>query len=105
MKLIKLDDLNIVPLEEIRRKLNRKYCKIVADDEINEIREKFNIDEIESNLPNNVIPKPEECSESSRRNARFIRPKYISAGHTTNFSFGLILRKTTSIEDISVSPN
>ena len=33
---------------------------MVVDGEINEIREEFNIGEIESNVVNNVIPKPED---------------------------------------------
>jgi len=37
MNLIKLEDLNLVHLKEIRRKLNRKYGKMAAEDEINEI--------------------------------------------------------------------
>ena len=32
---------------------------MVLDDEINEIGEELNIDEVESNQVNNVIPKPE----------------------------------------------
>ena len=39
ISLLKLDDLNVVPLEEIRRKLDKKYGEMVSDDEINEIRE------------------------------------------------------------------
>ena len=40
---------------------------MAAEKENNEIREKLNIDEIESNLVNNIIPKPKEFGESSRR--------------------------------------
>ena len=39
MNLIKLEDLSVVPLEEIEKRLARKYEKIVFDDEINEIGE------------------------------------------------------------------
>ena len=37
MNLIKLEDLNVLPLEEIRRKLDKKYGKMT--NEINEIGE------------------------------------------------------------------
>ena len=67
MNLLKLEDLSVVSLEEIRRKLDKKYGKMVFDDEINEIGQYINMDEIESNLINNVIPKPEEFDELSRR--------------------------------------
>ena len=33
---------------------------MVIDSEINEIGKEFNIEEIESNVVNNVIPKPED---------------------------------------------
>ena len=33
------------------------------EEENNEIGEEFNIDEIESNLVNNVVPEPEEWGE------------------------------------------
>ena len=72
MNLIKLKDLNVVPLEEIRKNLNKKYGKIVFDDEINEIGEELNTDEIQSNLFNNLVPKHEKFGESSRRNVHFM---------------------------------
>ena len=34
MNLIKLEDLNLVALEDIRRKLDKKYSKMILDDEI-----------------------------------------------------------------------
>lgn len=95
MNLIKLDDLNVVPLEEIRSKLDKKYDKMVFDDEINEIGEELHIGEIDTNLVSNVIPKPEEFSEPSRRNTHFIRLKYVPGERTINFSFGFIKRKGT----------
>ena len=55
MNLIKQENLNMVPLEEIRRKLDKKYGKIVFDDGINDIGEELTIDEVESNLVKNVI--------------------------------------------------
>ena len=76
---------------------------MIFDNEINEIGEELNIDEIKSNLVNNVVPKLEEFDEPSRRNTRFIRPRYIPAGRTTNFSFGFIPRKTTTFEEIGLS--
>ena len=59
MNLIKLRDLNILPLEEIRRKLDKKYGKMTKENEINEIREEINLYEIETNLVKNVISKTE----------------------------------------------
>ena len=60
MNLIELEDLNVLPLEEIRKKLDKKFEKILLDEENNEIGEKLDIDEIESNLVNNVVSKPKE---------------------------------------------
>ena len=105
MNLIKLEDLNVIPLEEARRKLDKKYGKMVFDDKINQIGEKLNIDEIETNLVNIVVPKPEEFCEPSRRNNNFMRPRHVSAGHTTNFSFGLIPRKILIFEEIDLTPS
>lgn len=45
---------------------------MVFDVEINEIGEELNIDEIESNIVNNVVSKPEEFSDPFRRNNHFI---------------------------------
>ena len=77
---------------------------MVLNDEINEIEEELNIDEIKSNLVNNVVPRPEEFGKPSRRNAYFMIPKYASAGCTPNLFFGIIPRKTTSFEKISFTP-
>ena len=41
MNLIKLRDLNILPLEEIRRKLDKKYDKMTNENEINDIEEEI----------------------------------------------------------------
>jgi len=38
--------------------LDQKYGKMVSNGEINEIGKELNIDAIEPNLVNNVIPKP-----------------------------------------------
>ena len=65
MNLIKLEDLNVVPLEEIRRKLDKKYGKMIVEDEINKIGEELDLGEIETNQVSNVVPKPEEFGESS----------------------------------------
>ena len=40
---------------------------------INEIGEKIDLYETETNLVKNVVPKPEECGEPSRRNTHFLR--------------------------------
>ena len=39
MNLIKLEDLNIIHLQEVRRQLDKKYGKMIFDDEITEIGE------------------------------------------------------------------
>jgi len=44
MNLIKLDDLNALPLKEIKRKLDKKYGKMATADEISEIGEEFVVD-------------------------------------------------------------
>jgi len=76
---------------------------MTVEDEINEIGEELDLCEIESNLVNNVVPKPEEFGEPSRRNTHLIRPRYVLAGRTTNFSFGFILRKTTAYKEINLT--
>jgi len=92
---MKLEDLNVLPLEEIRKRVDKK----LLDEENNKVGE-----EIDLILVNNVVPKPEEWGESSRGNTRFLRPRYVSARRTTNFSFGFTPRKTTSYEEISLNP-
>jgi len=99
MNLIKLEDFKVLPLEEIRKKLDTKFGKKPLDEENDEVGE-----EIDLNLVNSVVPKPEEWGESSRGNTRFLRPRYVSAGRTTNFSFGFTQRKTTSYEEIGLTP-
>ena len=86
------------------KKLDKKFRKKLLEEENNEVGEELNIDKIESNLVNNVVPKLEEWGESSRRNAEFLRPRYVSVGRTTNFSSRFILRKITSYEDVSLTP-
>ena len=66
---------------------------MVFENEINEIGEEHNIDEIESNLVNNVISKLKEFGKSSRRDTHFMRSLYIPARRIINFSFGFIPRK------------
>ena len=75
---------------------------MTVEDEINEIGEELDLGEIETNLVNNVVHKPEEFDESSRRNTHFIRPTYVPTGCATNFSFGFIPRKTTTFEEIDL---
>ena len=55
MNLIKLRDLNVLPLEEIRRKLDKKYGKMTNKNEINEIGEEIDLYETEINLVKNVV--------------------------------------------------
>ena len=78
--------------------------KKLLGEENNEVGEELNIDEIESNLVNNAVPKLEEWGESSRRNTQFLRLRYVSAGRTTNFSFGFTSTKITSYKEISLTP-
>ena len=56
MNLIKLRDFNVLPLEEIRRKLDKKYGKMSNENEINEIGEEIELYETETNLVKNVVP-------------------------------------------------
>ena len=39
---------------------------MVVEGEINETREELDLGEIETNLVNNIVPKPEEFDEPSR---------------------------------------
>ena len=80
MNLIKLEDLNVLPLEEIRRNLDKKYGKMTNENEINEIGEEIDLRKTETNLVTNVVPKPEEFGEPSRRNTHFLRPRYVPTG-------------------------
>jgi len=57
MNLVKLEDPNVLPLEAIRKKLDKKFEKMQLDEENNEIGEELDVDEIESNLVNNVVPE------------------------------------------------
>ena len=70
---------------------------------VNEIGEEFNIDEIESNLGNNLAPKHEKFGQPSRRNTYFMRSEYVTAGRITNFSFVFIPTKTTTFEEIRLA--
>ena len=100
MNLIMLEDLNVIPLEEIKKKLDKKFGKKpLEEEENNEVGE-----EVDINLVKNVVPKPDEWGESSRGNTRFLRPRYVPTGRTTNFSFGFVPRKTTAYEEISLTP-
>ena len=72
---------------------------MIAKNEINEIGEEIHLYEMETNVVNNVVPKPEEFGEPSRRSTNFLRSRYILAGRISNFSFGFIPRKTTTYEE------
>jgi len=69
MSLIKLEDLNVLPLKETRKKLDKKFEKEPLQEENNKVGE-----ELETNLVNNVVSKLDEWGESSRRNSQFLRP-------------------------------
>ena len=77
---------------------------MVVENEIDEIGEEIDLHETETNLVNNVVPKPEEFGEPSRRNTRFLRRRYVIAGRTSNFSVGFIPRKTITYEEIDLTP-
>ena len=102
MNLIKLDDLNILPLEESMRKLDKKYSKMTTENEINEIGEEINLYETETNLVKNVVPKPKEFGEPSKRNTLFLRPRYVPAGRTSNFSFEFIPRTPRPMKKLAL---
>jgi len=102
MNLIKLEDLNVLPLEEIRRTLDKKYGKMTNENEINEIGEEIDLYETETNLVKNVVHKPEEFGEPSRRNTHFLSPKYVPAGRTSNFFFGFIPRKLRHMKKLTL---
>ena len=76
---------------------------MTVEDEINEIGGEIELYKIETNLVKNVVPKPEEFGESSRRNTHFLRPKYVLVGRTSN-SFGFIPRKATIFDEIGLTP-
>jgi len=84
--------------------LDKKYDQTAIEDKINEIGAELELNEIEINLVNNVVSKPEQFGEPSRRNTHFIRLKYVRAGRTTNFPFGFIPRKTTTFEEVGLTP-
>jgi len=75
MNLIKLEDLQAIPIEEVKKKVRQKIKQILIDSEINGIGEELNISEFESKLVDTIIANPEDFSESSRRNTRFMRPR------------------------------
>ena len=74
MNLIKLEDLHILPLEEIRRVLHKIYDKMIIEDETHGIDGELDLGETETNLINNVVPMPEEFREPFRRNTHFLKP-------------------------------
>ena len=45
---------------------------MTIEDEISEIGDELDLSKIETNLVNNVIPKPEQFDEPSKRNTHFI---------------------------------
>ena len=51
-------------------------------------------------MDDNIVPKPKEFGEHSRRNTHFIIPKYVPAKRTTNFFFEFIPRKITTFKEI-----
>jgi len=72
--------------------------------EINEVGEEINLYETETDLANNVLPKPEKISEPSRRNTHFLRLMYVPSRRTINFFFGFIPRKTMIYKEIGLNP-
>jgi len=68
MNLLKLEDLHVIPLKEIIISLNKNYEKLVVKSETNEISKEHNINEFESNIATNVIPKSKKFGELSITN-------------------------------------
>jgi len=93
MNLIKQEDIDVTLSKEIKWKLDKKYGKIIFGIEINEIGQELNINEIETNLVNNVVPKSEESGEPSRRNIHFMRPRYVPANIQPTFLLSSFQRK------------
>ena len=81
----------------LQKKLEENYGKIAVEDEINETGEELNLSKIETNMVNNVIPKPEEFGEPFKRNTHFTRPRYIPTERITNFPFGFIQKKNYNL--------
>ena len=75
---------------------------MIVEDKIKKIGEEIDLYETETNLVKNGIPKHEEFGEPSRRNTHFLKPRYVPAGHTSNFSFGFIPRKTMTLKKLTL---
>ena len=77
---------------------------MTVENEINQIVEEIDLYETETNPIKNVVHKPEKFDEPSRKNNHFLRPRYVPARRTNNFSFGFISRKTTTYEEVGLTP-
>ena len=64
---------------------------MASKNEINEIGVEVNVDKFDSYLVNNSIPKHDGLGETSRRNAHFMKPKYILASEAINFLGGVFI--------------
>jgi len=103
MNLINLEHLDVIPWNEIKRKLDKKYEKLVVESEINETGEELNIGEFESNLVNNVILKPKMFCESFWRNAHFMRARYILQDEQWTLSWGTSQSKPYLLKRLALS--
>ena len=80
------------------RKLGGAWIKKLDDSETNEVGKELNMDEIDSNLVNNVIPKHEEFGESSIR----MRPGYIPMWCATTFPLGSSQGKPHALKKLAL---
>ena len=79
MGLIKLEDLEFVPLEDVKRKLENKMGKMIMDN--NKIEEEINQENInENNFVNSVVQRPMFQGEPSQARAKYV------PGRTTKFT-------------------
>ncbi|KAL2902531.1 ORF 1: putative Polyprotein CP [Bienertia sinuspersici] len=96
MGLIKLDDLEFVPLEDIKRKLDNKLGKMIVDN--NKVGEEINQEETtENNFVNNTVQRPKFQGETSNR------VKYIP-GKTTRFTCKVMPTQSHKQEEINLEP-
>lgn len=102
MSLIKLEDMESIPLEKIRKMFDKKLGKMVLDEESNEVGEKIEDEPLEINLVNNMIPKPERFGVSSGTNHNYMKTKTISS-RTNSFGFKFI--QTPNVrEEVTLQP-
>jgi len=75
---------------------------MTKENEINEIGEEIDLYETETNLVKNVVLKPEEFGEPSRRNTHFLRLRYVPTGRTNNFPSDLSQEKPQPVKRLAL---